>query len=186
MGERARLSLLGASIFAFSGVLLIVRPGFDHFNWVMLMPLGSAMGMSMLIIGNRMVAGHASSLAMQFVLAAFASLLLVTTTIVFQTFDIGPAIDGWPKWSVLAKVAVVACSSSFGHWLVYMGTTRAGASLVAPMTYVQLLVAMVMGLIVFGDFPDAISLAGAAMIVAAGLWLWLSGRGRDVAETEAP
>lgn len=186
MGERAPPTLLLAGMFAFAGVMLIVRPGFDHFSWVMILPLGAAFGVSMLIIGNRLAAGHASSLAMQFSLAASSVMLLIPIAIVFQAWGNGPAVTGWPSWLVIGKVAIVTCTASFGHWLVYLGTTRAGASVVAPMTYVQLLMAMVLGLLVFGDFPDGVSLIGAAMIVAAGLWLWLSGRSRDVAETEVP
>ena len=42
------------------------------------------------------------------------------------------------------------------------------------MTYVQLIVAMTIGALVFGDVPDATSLVGSALIVGAGLFLWRS------------
>ena len=82
----------------------------------------------------------------------------------------------WPHWSVIARCALVACSASAAHWLIFLGTTRAGAASIAPMTYVQLLVAVLAGWLIFGENPDAVALGGAAIIVAAGVYLWRSGR----------
>jgi drug/metabolite transporter (DMT)-like permease len=57
-----------------------------------------------------------------------------------------------------------------------MATTRASAAEIAPMTYVQLLIAVGVGIILFGDWPDLTSLAGAGIIVASGLILWRGSR----------
>ena len=77
------------------------------------------------------------------------------------------------KINQCAKLAVTA---SFAHWLIFMGTTRASAADIAPMTYVQLLVALLLGILVFGDWPDLTSLAGSAIIIASGLMLWRKAR----------
>jgi drug/metabolite transporter (DMT)-like permease len=77
-----------------------------------------------------------------------------------------------PDWTIIARCAVVAVTASFAHWLVFMATTRASASQIAPMTYVQLLIAMALGIAIFGDWPDMTSLAGSAIIIGAGLFLW--------------
>ena len=50
--------------------------------------------------------------------------------------------------------------------------------MVAPMTYVQLLIATVIGWTVFHEPPDLLSLAGAAVIVASGIYLWRSSLAR--------
>jgi drug/metabolite transporter (DMT)-like permease len=62
-------------------------------------------------------------------------------------------------------------TASFAHWLIFMGTMRASAGEIAPMTYVQLLIAMALGILVFGDWPDLTSLVGSAIIIATGLFL---------------
>ncbi|MEL0211749.1 MAG: EamA/RhaT family transporter, partial [Novosphingobium sp.] len=54
--------------------------------------------------------------------------------------------------------------------------TRAGAASIAPMTYVQLLLAGTFGWALFGERPDALSVIGALVIVGAGLYLWRAGR----------
>jgi len=83
---------------------------------------------------------------------------------------------GIPDWTIVARCAVVAVTASFAHWLIFMATTRASAADIAPMTYVQLLMALALGILVFGDWPDMTSLAGSAIIIASGLLLWRKSR----------
>ena len=92
---------------------------------------------------------------------------------------------GLPSTDVVLRCAVVAVTASTAHWLVFHGTTRAGAAVVAPMTYVQLIVAVALGWWWFGDRPDAVTLLGASIIIGAGLYLWRDNT-RKVDITEAP
>ena len=57
-----------------------------------------------------------------------------------------------------------------------MGTERAGAATIAPMTYGQLIVATLLAWLFFDEMPDAVAMLGAGLIVIAGLWLWHAGR----------
>lgn len=184
LGEPARKETLIASAVAFIGVLVVLRPNFLAAGWAALLPLLSAVGMSLLMIGNRFVAGKGSTLAMQFFVAVFAALFLILATAALHFSGIDRFAVHWPHWSVLARCALVACSASGAHWLIYLGTTRAGAATVAPMTYVQLLIATLFGWLFFDNHPDFSTLAGAAIIIAAGLYLWRAGRVRDVAGTD--
>ncbi len=74
-----------------------------------------------------------------------------------------------PDWTVIARCAVLATSASIGHYLIFRATTLAGAAVVAPMMYGQLLVAMLIGWFWFSELPDLMALSGAALIVAAGI-----------------
>jgi drug/metabolite transporter (DMT)-like permease len=56
-----------------------------------------------------------------------------------------------------------------------MGTVKAGAGTVAPMTYGQLLMAVALGLVFFGDRPAPTALAGAAVIIGGGCSCWWRG-----------
>lgn len=166
-----------ASAVAFAGVLIVLRPNFAAIGVAAFLPLLSAVGMALLMIGNRAVAGRASALAMQFSVALLATGLLCGAFLIGNLSGIEVLQVGWPHWSVVLRCAIVATSASCAHALVYLATTRAGAATIAPMTYVQLLMAGVIGWVFFGERPDAMSLLGAAIIVAAGLYLWRSGRG---------
>ena len=184
LGEPLRRETLLASLCAFAGVIVVLRPNFVAAGWAALLPLLSALGMSLLMIGNRFVAGKGSALAMQFYIAAMASPLLLVAATGLHFSGITRFGVGMPDWSVIARCALVACSASVAHWLIYLGTTRAGAATIAPMTYVQMLVATLAGWLVFGNQPDAMTLLGAAMIIGAGLYLWRAGRVREMAGTE--
>lgn len=176
LGERLRASTVLAIVAAFSGVVIVLRPDFAVLGPGALLPLLSAAGMAMLVIANRAVAGTAAVLAMQVYLAITASVILVVGTTIGHFSGIEALRMHWPQWSVLARCAFIAVSASVAHWLIYMGTLRAGAATVAPMTYGQLLMAVLLGWIFFGDKPDALTLLGAAIIIGAGLYLWRAGR----------
>lgn len=178
LGEPARRQTWIASVVAFAGVLIVLRPNLAEAGWAAVLPLISAFGMSALMIGNRRVAGAASPLAMQFAVAAIAAPLLVLAAWL-GTFTAIPALSfGMPDWTVVARAAIVACTASTAHWLVFLATTRAGAATIAPMTYVQLIIATAIGWAFFANAPDLLTLLGGAIIIAAGLYLWHSGRER--------
>jgi len=71
-------------------------------------------------------------------------------------------------WALLGVLGVLA---SIGHYLLIRAYDYAPATLLAPYTYSGLVWAMLLGLAVFGNFPDGWSLAGMAVIVASGLFL---------------
>ena len=87
-------------------------------------------------------------------------------------------------WTVIARCALIGLTATLAQWLIFMGTVKAGAGTIAPMTYGQLLMATLFGYLFFDDTPDALSFLGAAIIIGAGLYLWRAGRAR-VAEEAA-
>ena len=176
LGEESRKETWISLVTGFAGVMLVLRPDPADFDWSALLPLGSAIGMSFVMIGNRMSARLASPLAMQFSIASIAAPILVTAALLGVASGLPELAIGWPQWHVALRCAVVAVTATTAHWLVYLGTTRAGAATVAPMTYVQMLVATLLGIVLFGDIPDWQTLVGAALIIGAGLYLWNAGR----------
>ena len=173
--EKVRPETLVASVIAFIGVLVVLRPNLAESGWVALLPLCSALFISFMMIANRAVAGQGSSLSMQLFIAGGAAPILVVATLIGRASGVDVLQFGWPPADVVLRCLVVAITASTAHWLVFLGTTRAGASTIAPMTYIQLLVATVLGWWWFGEMPDMISLLGAVVIVGAGLYLWKSG-----------
>ena len=176
LGERIRPVAILAMLLAFGGVVIVLRPSFAELGPAALLPLISALGMSLLMLGNRAVAGTGSSLAMQFAVAAIALPVIAAATLIGHLSGVPRFHVGAVDWSVITRCAVVACTASTAHWLVFLGTERTGAARVAPMTYVQMLMALGLGWVLFGERPDWIALAGAAVIIAGGLLLWWIGR----------
>ncbi|MFC3100899.1 DMT family transporter [Altererythrobacter lauratis] len=183
--ERAHASTWIATALAFIGVAIVLRPNFETIGWGALLPLLSATGMAVVIIANRAAAGKASVLAMQYYMSVTALIVLAFATLAGHFSGVEGFVLTLPHWSVVARCAFIGLSATLAQYLIFMGTVRAGAGTVAPMTYGQLLMAVALGWVFFGDAPDAIALLGASIIIAAGLFLWQAGRRRDRARKEA-
>lgn len=183
--ERVRPATFIASAIAFAGVLVVLRPNVLAIGIAALLPVAAALFMALLVIANRATAGRGSVLAMQFYVAAVAAPVLIAAAAVGHASGIAALALEMPPASVALRCALVAITASTAHYLVYLGTTRANAASVAPMTYVQLIVATAIGWWWFGDRPDLATLGGAAIIVAAGLYLWRDTR-RHLRAAAAP
>jgi drug/metabolite transporter (DMT)-like permease len=183
LGERTRRATWVATLLAFVGVLVVLRPNIMEIGFAALFPIGAAFGMSWLMMLNRMTAGAAPVMVMQFLLAAVAAPLLVAAALALHLA--GLVEIGWPSAVTVLKCLGVAVFATLGHTLIFAAVGRASASVVAPMTYVQLLVAAGLGWFWFGDSPDAATFGGAALIIAGGLLLWRAQRAQDLGEAPA-
>jgi drug/metabolite transporter (DMT)-like permease len=170
--ERTRATTWIASLVAFGGVIIILRPNISELGWVALMPVGAATCMALMMMGNRAVSTSGSPLLMQFLVASIAVPFVIMAALAGHFSGLDALQIGVPDWTIVARCAIVAVTASFAHWLIFMGTTRVSAAEIAPMTYVQLLIAMALGIAIFGDWPDLTSLVGSAIIIGAGLFLW--------------
>ena len=169
LGERvtlARTILLGLS---FIGVLIVVRPGF-----------GMTAGMGFAILagcfhGSYLVATRwlAGGFRPRFLLLS----QLVIGAVVLAPFAVGPlpAITG----NAAVLIGISAMGSALGNLLLVLVNRTTPANVIAPLIYSQLVVATVLGVIIFGDWPDSTTLIGLAVIAIAGASsVWFAGRGR--------
>lgn len=183
LGEKTPKAVWLALVLAFSGVLVVLRPNLVELGVVALYPIGAAFGMSWLMMLNRKTAGDAPVAVMQFLLAAIAAPILIAAAWSLHSFG-GPSFRiPAPSGLVVAKCMAVALFATLGHALIFTAVGKATAQVIAPMTYVQLLVAAGLGWAWFGNAPDLPMFGGAALIIAGGLWLWRAQKTPVVAET---
>ncbi len=87
-----------------------------------------------------------------------------------------------PDVPLLVLLLISAVGSAVGNFLLVMASRTAEASLIAPLVYSQLISATALGIVVFGEWPDLVSLAGLVLIAISGLGSLLvhqrAGRGR--------
>ena len=84
-------------------------------------------------------------------------------------------IEGWvmPSLGQMALLAGAAASLVVGYNYVVMVMRVGDLGFVAPFRYTSLVVALILGWLVFGTFPDALTLAGAGLVVGSGIFtLW--------------
>lgn len=176
LGEPARRQTWIATAIAFAGVAIVLRPNLSEVGAAAFLPLAAAAGMAVVMVANRASVGQGSVLRMQFWLSQTAFIFMLPLAALLHATGLPPFRIGVPAWDVVARCILIGGTASLGHWLIYLGVSRAGASTVAPMTYGQLLTAIALGALFFGEVPDATALAGAALIVGAGLYLWSATR----------
>ena len=69
------------------------------------------------------------------------------------------------------RCVVLGVLGGAGHFVLIRAFTHAPPSVLAPFVYVQLVAVLVLGYVVFDEFPDGWSLAGMAIIVLSGAWI---------------
>jgi drug/metabolite transporter (DMT)-like permease len=171
LGERTTPGRVAALGFGFLGVLVVIRPGTALFHWASLLVLLSACCYAVYQILTRRVAGVDSpetSALFSSVVGAFGMLLVLP--FVWQT------PDGWGDLAMFCGMGVLGAT---GHYCVAKALGYAPANIISPFQYFQLIGSVVVGWFIFGDWPDAGVWIGAAVIMAAGLWIgWSQTRKR--------
>jgi drug/metabolite transporter (DMT)-like permease len=167
-----------ASALALIGVALVLRPNLAELGPVALLPLIAACFFSMMMIFNRLAAGTGSPMALQWAMVSVAAPIMVIVATAGHFTGDASFMVGWPENSVILRCAIVAVSASVAHWLIFQGTMRATAADAAQSVYIQLPVALTIDALIFRHWPDAMALGGAALIITAGLSMWLHQRSR--------
>ncbi len=171
LGEKVGPRRWAAVTLGMLGATIIIRPGTDVFQWSSLLGIAAALCMASYWIVTRRVSGSAPPL----VGAAFAAL----TGIVAMPILL-PA--GWvmPNATDLLLMAAMGAIGATFHFLVVKALDFAPASVLAPLGYCEMINATLIGYLVFGDFPDALTWVGIAVVIAAGIYI--SVRERQAAE----
>jgi drug/metabolite transporter (DMT)-like permease len=163
LGERVGATRWLAVGAGFLGMLLIVRPGFKTFEWPMLLPLLGAVMWAVYQILVRLCSREDSD-ETTLVWSAFAA--FAATTLV------GPLQWQWPDAFSWTLLIVTALLGALAHYALIKALGHAEAGAVQPYSYTLLVWATMLGAVVFGQFPDNWTIAGAAIIVASSLYAW--------------
>ena len=163
LNERLEMARFVAVLAGLAGALVIVRPGSALFTPYALLPLGMAVCNALYQILTRKVAGIEHPLT-SLVWGAMVGAILLSAAAPF-VWAVPQVASHW------ALIVVIGVLASIGHFLLITAYEHASATLLAPFTYSALIWAMLLGWLVFGDFPDGWSLVGMGIIVASGLYL---------------
>jgi len=174
LGEHIGPGQVAAVCAGFAGMLLIVRPGSDLPLVGTVLMLVAAGSYAMLQILTRKLAGRVP-MEQQFFWAA-----VVCTGMTLLSLPTGGPMT-WPSGADLGLLGLVGVLSGLGQFLLIKAFQKAPASALAPFNYFHLVLAVIFSVLVFGRQPDAIALAGIAIIALAGLSLMLPAFWRHVA-----
>lgn len=190
LGEKLPKVTWVAMLLASIGVILVLRPNVAELGWAALLPLGSTVIMSAFLLLNRATARDVSPLAAMFWASLWATPVCLIAAVMGHLSGTEALQVAVPDISVVARCAIVAVTASCAHSLIFMATTRVSAAQVVPAGYIQIIIALALGVLLFGDWPDLMAMAGTACIILAGLWLWqasgMAGRRAEEEIVEAP
>lgn len=181
LGERVSAARWLAVAAGFAGVLLMVRPGGELFDWAALLPVLCGVAYAGSMILARVMGTRDSAAAMAFwgnlaFLACAASLALI--------YGRGGAAEGvhpslafltrgwvWPTNWDLFLMAACGVIAAVGLTLLTQAYRIAQSSVVAPFEFSFAFWGILWGWLIWGDLPDALGWLGIATIVAAGVYV---------------
>ncbi len=164
LGERVGPQRWLAVLVGFAGALIIIRPGLGVFHPASLLGLLTSFVFAGFIILTRKLAGTAPP-----------AVILIWGTLVgaVLTTALVPAVWITPSATDLGLMLAMGVIGALGHLLLLKAYELAQASVLSPLGYAEMLAAVAVGWIAFGDFPDGPTWVGIAVIVASGVYLAL-------------
>ena len=149
------------------GALIIIRPGSGVFTIYAILPLGAAIFYSAYSLATRFVGADESPWTSLFYSAIFGAICYS----IYIVFHWNPMSN-----NALLLTIIIGLFGTAGHICLIKALTLGEASLVAPFIYTNLLFTTIWGVVLFGNFPDFWTIAGALIIVAAGIYVWARDR----------
>ena len=152
-----------AVIVGFLGVVLALRPSAASLSWPTLIALAGSLIYAVFLTITRSLRGTPDSVMALWQLAAALVIGVVAAPFTWTPFH------RWYDVGLLALLGVVAL---FAIICINRSLSLAQASVVVPFQYSMIIWAIVFGYVFFGDVPHWLTLAGAAVIIGAGLFIF--------------
>lgn len=160
-----------ASIVGFCGSMLVIQPSIAAFGLVALYPLISAFAFAAYMLVTRAISSRIHPVMQQLHTSLFGAAICVPAMVLFDGSGIATLDPVMPEgifWLWLFGVGFWAAAS---HMCMTLALKYAPASTLAPIHYLEIVTAVAIGYWIFGDFPNALTWAGIAIIVASGLYV---------------
>lgn len=172
-----------ACTVGFIGTLMVVQPSFEQVGWPALLPLVVAVTFAFFMLVTRHIAKETDPVGLQAVSGVVAVCLMGPILWMTQSGEIASLTliaPTAPEWSMLITVGVLG---SCAHLLMTWSLRYAPSATLAPMQYLEIPIATIIGLIIFGDLPNGLAAAGICITIAAGVYIAL--RERSIARLAA-
>jgi drug/metabolite transporter (DMT)-like permease len=182
LGEQIGPRRLIAVGLGMLGVLIMVRPGAEGFNAALLLPILAAVAYALLHVLTRKIGSTESAATMSVYIQL---VFVVVSATVGATLGHGtwegsggdmlqfllrawhlPAAADWPL------LVLIGIASAGGGFFISQAYRLSEASLIAPLEYAAMPIAVIMGIVIFGEWPAAASWAGMVLLIGSGLFVF--------------
>lgn len=171
-----------ATLVGLAGVLLIVRPGTPNFGGPSLLMLACVASVTVRDLSTRRISGAIPSMTV-----AWATTIAVMAS--------GAALDPPAVWTTPGPgtwglLAISGVGVLIGNLMIITSVRAAPVSVLAPFRYTSVLFALISGFLVWREVPDSLTLAGIAIVIAAGLYTFhrerVAAKGRGATSASHP
>ena len=165
LGERVGIRRISAIVVGFSGVLFIIQPGRSDFDWMVILAVIAAVGLTIRDIGTKLVSKDVSTLLVSF----YASIMFTASGGALLTVSGGASI---PNAGMVLMFAVMIALGCLGYICVTNAVRQGEMSVVSPFRYTRMLFSVAVGIVILGEEVNNMMMFGCALTISAGLYIW--------------
>ncbi len=169
LGEEVGSRRIIACCVGFLGTLLVMQPSFAEVGWPALLPVGVALDFALFMLVTRQLARSVDPIALQMVSGLFACAFLLPLLPLLSGLP-GFALT-WPETTGWALALLMGALGTVAHLLMTWALRFAPSATLAPMQYLEIPMAALLGWLIFREFPNGVALVGIAVTIAAGLYV---------------
>ena len=172
LGEEVGMRRMIACAVGFLGTLLVIQPSFQEVGWPALLPLGVAINFALFMLVTRKIAKETDPIGLQAVSGVIA--LVIMAPVLFLIPDSVVPMLAWDTmlpsstWTLLIAIGL---SGTLAHLLMTWSLRYAPSATLAPMQYLEIPIATIIGFAVFGDLPNTMASVGILIVMASGLYI---------------
>lgn len=173
LNEEVGIHRMAACAVGFVGTLLVIQPNFLAVGWVALLPVAVAVIFALFMLTTRKIAKEADPIALQAISGAIATVVLLPVMAIGIAIDFTPLSVVSPnqiEWQLLVAIGVLG---TLAHLLMTWSLRFAPSATVAPMQYLEIPVATLVGFWLFSEFPNRLAAVGITLTIAAGVYVVL-------------
>ena len=162
LGEVVGIRRWSAVSVGFLGALVVIRPGFKEIDSGTVYALAAGTIYAFYIIATRKLSGSAPPLV-TLTFTALLGAIIMSALVPFHW--VNPSNVDW-----ILMASMGGCAA-LGHFFLIKSFDHAQASVLAPFSYFEIIVATIIGFVIFDDFPDTITWLGISIIIFSGAYI---------------
>ncbi len=172
LGEKAGWRRYLAIAVGMCGALIVIRPNWAVFGWQVMLPLFAAFTFAVNMLVVRRIGPAMGALSIQFWFTLFAVALMGASLLGAQVIGIQPWVIPNVSLNIWAVLVLMGLIAAVAFLLLSQAFRMAPASTLAPLQYLEIVGAIILGYVVFGDFPDAMTWLGTGIILLSGIYVF--------------
>ena len=176
LGEQVGPRRLAACVVGFVGTLLVIQPSFAEVGAPALLPLIVAVVFSLFMLVTRQIAKETDPISLQAVSGAMATVFLLPIILLGSWANLPGFSLSMPSGDTFWLLLGIGVLGTVAHLLMTWSLRYAPSATLAPMQYLEIPVATLIGWLIFHDLPNGLAALGIGITIAAGLYVILHER----------